>query len=74
MAAKKVRVRVNPGILMDAEWVDNHKVLVTKRWTEVSSTVAKKLVGSMYNGRERFEFKDDLADEARSESSSSDDT
>ncbi len=74
MAGKKVRVRVNPVILMDAEWVNDHKILVTKRWTEVPSTVAKKLVGSMYNGRERFEFEDDLADNAGSEESSSDDT
>lgn len=72
MASKKVRVRINNGILMDAEWVDDHKILVTKRWTEVPSTVAKKLVGSMYNGRPRFEFEDDLADEAGSEGSSSD--
>lgn len=72
MASKKVRVRINNGILMDAEWVDDHKILVTKRWTEVPSTVAKKLVGSMYNGRSRFEFEDDLADEAGSEDSSSD--
>ena len=72
MASKKVRVRINNGILMDAEWVDEHNILVTKRWTEVPSTVAKKLVGSMYNGRARFEFEDDLADKAGSEDSSSD--
>lgn len=63
-ASKKTRVRVNPGILMDAEWVNDHKILVTKQWTEVPSTVAKKMVGSMYNGRPRFEFEDDSADEA----------
>ncbi len=72
MASKKVRVRISPGILMDAEWVDDHKILVTKKWTEVPSTVAKKLVGSMYNGRSRFEFEDDLVDKAGSEDSSSD--
>jgi len=57
---------------MDAEWVDDHKILVTKKWTEVPSTVAKKLVGSVYNGRSRFEFEDDLVDKAGSEDSSSD--
>ncbi len=73
MATKK-RVRIPPTSMMDAQWVDGKKTLVTKRWTEVSATVAKGLVGSEYNGRPRFEFEDDLVDEAGSEESSSDDT
>ena len=74
MVAKKVRVRIRHGSLLDGHWVDDHKILVTQKWTEVPSTVAKKLVGSEYNGRPTFEFEDDLADKAGSESSSSDDT
>lgn len=74
MAGKKVRMRVRVGGMgLDEVWVDDHKVLITKRWTEVSSTLAKKLVGSEYNGRPKFEFEDDLADEAESEDSSSGD-
>ena len=67
--AKKVMVRMRRGSFLGAQWVNDHKTLVTKQWTEVSSTVAKSLVGSEYKGRPRFEFKDDSADNADAETS-----
>ncbi len=66
----KVKVRVNPGLRgVDEVWVSK-SVLVTKRgWTEVSSTLAKSLVGLEHNGRPKFEFEDDVVDNAASETS-----
>jgi len=56
--AKKVRVRVNPGLLgLDAVQVTK-TVLITKIWTEVSPTLAKKLVGLEHKGRPKFEFEE----------------
>lgn len=64
---KKVRVRVNPGLLgLDAVQA-NKTTLITKAWTEVSPTLAKKLVGSEYKGRPKFEFEDDSFDEDEEE-------
>ena len=61
--ARTTRMRVNPGLRLDAAWVDKD-TLVTKQWTEVSSTLAKSLVGSTHQGRNKFEFEDTVADEA----------
>jgi hypothetical protein len=70
MAKKdKVRVRISPGLRgLDAAWVSK-TVLVTKSWTEVSPTLAKSLVGLERKGRPKFEFENDVADNAASETS-----
>jgi len=61
--AKKVLVRVNPGLRgIDAARVKD--TLITKKWTEVSPTLAKSLVGLEYNGRPKFEFEDGEPDES----------
>ncbi len=66
--AKKTMVRIRQGSQLGGQWVSN-TVLVTKKWTEVSPTLAKSLVGSEYQGRPRFEFQDDSADNADAETS-----
>jgi hypothetical protein len=68
MMTKKVRVRVRHGSMLDAVRVSKN-LLVTKRWTEVSPTLAKGLVGLEYKGRPKFEFEDDVADNAAPETS-----
>ena len=66
--AKKVKVRINNGLMgLDAAWVDDKNTLVTKRWTEISSTLAKTLVGSKYNGRPKFEFEDGAPEDGEPE-------
>lgn len=67
--AKKTMVRIRAGSQLSGQWVNDHKTLITKKWTEVSATVAKSLVGSEYKGRPRFEFQDDSADNADAEDS-----
>lgn len=69
--AKKVKVRINPGLIgLDAAWVDKD-TLITKNWTEVSPTLAKSLVGLEHNGRPKFEVEDGPADKAEPETESS---
>ncbi len=66
--AKKVRVRIRQGSMLGGHRISKD-VLITKKWTEVSPTVAKSLVGLEYQGRPRFEFEDDSADNADAETS-----
>jgi len=70
MMAKKVRVRVSPGLRGVDEVRLSKTILVTKkRFTEVSPTLAKSLVGLEHNGRPKFEFEDDVVDNTASEDS-----
>lgn len=62
MAKKKARVRLNPSIRLDGAWV-NSETLVTKNWTEVSPTLAKKLVVLEYKGLPKFEVEEGDPDE-----------
>lgn len=66
MARKPHRVRIAPGVRLNAVVVDDD-LTVTKNWTEVSKTVAEKLVGSEYQGREKFEVEEGSVDEAETE-------
>lgn len=66
MANNKVNVRIAPGVRLDAAWVTS-KTCVTKDWTPVSPTLAKKLVGLEYQGRPKFEFEEDPSDDDGSE-------
>lgn len=64
--AKPRRVRLHPGAGLDAVVVDED-LTVTRSWTEVSKTVADKLVGSTYQGRQKFEVEEGSVDKAESE-------
>ncbi len=65
--SKKVRVRVNPGLMgLDAVQVTK-STLVTKQWTEVSPTLAKKLIGLEHKGRPKFEIEEGSLDDSESE-------
>ncbi len=71
MAAQKPhRIRIAPGAGLDAAVIDDD-LTVTRSWTEVSKTVADKLVGSTYQGRQKFEVEEGSVDEAGSETKSS---
>lgn len=65
---KKTRVRIKQGSRLDGVRVSK-TIVVTKSWTEVSPTLAKSLVGLEYQGRPKFEFEDDVADNAAPETS-----
>lgn len=68
-STKPHRVRIAPGVRLDAVVVDDD-LTVTRNWTEVSKTVADKLVGLTYQGRRKFEVEEGTVDEAVTETDS----